>query len=915
MRTSVVTALGAALGWTALLTTGVSASPVFTGDAPFDFAADPAAVEIVDLPFILDVGLPLQARASTISGWDMRAVWLHYDHLVDRLYVGIETFGIGGDADGDGAPGGSSAWLVGNGGLDWPHMAGSESVSMMIDTNEDGVPDVIAGVSAFANIDGFSVNTFAGSPFAPSLSYGAPLPYHTGTIFGSPSPAAPHVEFTIEHFSELPGFDGTIGPFRFQAYMGSLVDDGIGEDFMPNIPSFSVEVCLDADQDGYTTCGGDCDDRSPRIAPRGSDMTCDGVDEDCDGVTDDDYPNTVTTCGIGACRRFGGTSCVDGQVVSECNPAPAAPEDPTCDGVDDDCDGETDEDYVAQRTTCGMGACAVDGIVACIGGQLVDTCVPGTGALADTTCDGVDDDCDGIADEDCSECNHTLTIVSDPETTLEPSGDPAVPAWAEHGVWSTISANLPNAQWLWRTYGIGNQYLNDTQTFRREFILAQGATAIQATLAVAADNRFDLWVNGILMSASADNFVSWQGITYVEIGQLLKHGRNVLEFEVHQVGEVWPTTWCNPAGLIYQLDIEYGAPGSPESCDGIDNNCDGQTDEGDACLECASPMRVAAYEVRDAADDGSSQYPSNHAFMINGFYDGVEAHVVKFRWTEPGRLDWRQDGNARLTGDLYVSDLGGGPGALGQHWKVDITFVYRGQGTNGEGYGGPWMQLLPGLQGEVYTDQWHYFSIDPDNALFWRPGTQEYVTMHIYPFSHKWSVQLGARANGQNLRFGMSGWFVSNHFVGNDIVGGPKGDLNLDLTQLPTDVCSGCVGSGDLPCLATTAPEIPVGTCCTNNGTPSCDRPAVAQCVCQIDSYCCTTAWDWVCSNMAFDSCGLSGCGAEDPTRGSCGEVHIPSGCARPSLEACVCAHDTYCCVSAWDSVCTGLAANECAGK
>ena len=74
--------------------------------------------------------------------------------------------------------------------------------------------------------------------------------------------------------------------------------------------------------------------------------------------------------------------------------------DDTCDGIDDDCDGQVDEDYASLPTTCGVGACASTGRTMCVGGQVVDTCVPGTPAPSDATCNGIDDDCDGQIDED-----------------------------------------------------------------------------------------------------------------------------------------------------------------------------------------------------------------------------------------------------------------------------------------------------------------------------------------------------------------------------------------------------------------------------------------------------------------------------------------------------------------------------------
>ncbi|MEA2069438.1 MAG: MopE-related protein, partial [Verrucomicrobiota bacterium] len=83
-----------------------------------------------------------------------------------------------------------------------------------------------------------------------------------------------------------------------------------------------------------------------------------------------------------------------------CTPGTAAADDATCDGVDDDCDDATDEDYQALQTSCGIGACAATGVTSCIGGTEQDSCSPGTAAADDATCDGVDDDCDGSADED-----------------------------------------------------------------------------------------------------------------------------------------------------------------------------------------------------------------------------------------------------------------------------------------------------------------------------------------------------------------------------------------------------------------------------------------------------------------------------------------------------------------------------------
>ena len=85
-------------------------------------------------------------------------------------------------------------------------------------------------------------------------------------------------------------------------------------------------------------------------------MQHDGIDNDCDGAKDEDY-DTLVTCGEGACLETGNIYCFLGQELNSCISGIPGVEDATCDGVDDDCDGLIDEDFVPGTSACGKGVC------------------------------------------------------------------------------------------------------------------------------------------------------------------------------------------------------------------------------------------------------------------------------------------------------------------------------------------------------------------------------------------------------------------------------------------------------------------------------------------------------------------------------------------------------------------------------
>ncbi len=117
---------------------------------------------------------------------------------------------------------------------------------------------------------------------------------------------------------------------------------------------------------------------------------CNGIDDDCDDAVDEDLG--ATRCGVGPCEHEQ-PNCVDGRPVA-CDPFAGAA-DEICNGVDDDCDDAIDEALGATR--CGVGLCDHEQ-PNCVDGQLVE-CDPLAGAT-DEICNGADDDCDEEVDEE-----------------------------------------------------------------------------------------------------------------------------------------------------------------------------------------------------------------------------------------------------------------------------------------------------------------------------------------------------------------------------------------------------------------------------------------------------------------------------------------------------------------------------------
>ena len=162
-------------------------------------------------------------------------------------------------------------------------------------------------------------------------------------------------------------------------------------------------ACLCAPGGAFTaTTATDCDDTNAAVHP-GAAEKCNGLDDVCNGTTDEGF-GVGTTCaaGTGACERSGLTVCTASGAGVACNATPGDPVAELCNGIDDNCDGRTDEGLTAPGCALQTGVC-VGSKQACggAGGWLACTAAsyPSSYQAVETTCDGLDNDCDGQTDE------------------------------------------------------------------------------------------------------------------------------------------------------------------------------------------------------------------------------------------------------------------------------------------------------------------------------------------------------------------------------------------------------------------------------------------------------------------------------------------------------------------------------------
>lgn len=188
-----------------------------------------------------------------------------------------------------------------------------------------------------------------------------------------------------------------------------------------------ITLCSDLDGDGFTP-DQDCNDSNPRVYPGAPELCGNGLDDNCNGFADESCPQCSDVDGDGFFAQIG-CGIVD---CNDVNPAinPGAAE--SCgDGLDNDCDGRVDEEDAFDAVTYyrdldgdGYGdpfftltACNPPEGYSSVGGDCNEDAASSNPGQPER-CNSIDDNCDELVDNNCSNQICTDVEVNDFENCM-----------------------------------------------------------------------------------------------------------------------------------------------------------------------------------------------------------------------------------------------------------------------------------------------------------------------------------------------------------------------------------------------------------------------------------------------------------------------------------------------------------------
>jgi large repetitive protein len=334
--------------------------------------------------------------------------------------------------------------------------------------------------------------------------------------------------------------DSSNGTLYYADYDG----DGYGDD--------SVEI-YDCDGDGpVSTTGGDCNDSSAVINPLATDLAGDAIDQNCDGVDGIDIDGDGVASVIS-----GGQDCDDADFAI--NPSAAE----ICDGIDNDCDGDVDDDDSGVDASSGSTYYS-DSDGDSYGDPTSATVFcnqPLTGYVVDSS------DCD---DGDGNTYPGAAYLQDPTECLTDTDGD----GWSSQSL-STVCYSIEmNDTWGDGWNGNSIEIWEDGVEVSN-FTLLSGSTGTDSYCPTTPGATID--------------FVYYQGFYPSEVSYILTapDGTELLNETLisggYSNGDVMYSDVFSPTSPL-DTDCDDSdatiSPDATEVCDEIDNNCDGTIDEG-----------------------------------------------------------------------------------------------------------------------------------------------------------------------------------------------------------------------------------------------------------------------------------------------------------------------------------------------